>query len=262
VRARIETPDAEAALRVKETIQKALALLPAANNAVRVTTDLGHVDLNATPQALSQIVASITGPMRAGANQTIALNSLKQVGLAMHNYFATHRHLPPRCLTDKQGKPLWSWRVTLLPYLEQQALHSKLRLDQPFDSDANQQLAATKIPPLCEPDLPNALSRIRVPVFPGSLWHGDGPPKSFRDVIDGTANTIAAIHAPAAAAVNWADPQPWVLSEDDPAADVFGDRNEVAILFLDGSARVFTRQDLDNKKLKAMLTCAGREVME
>src|SRR5690606_28158027 len=110
-------------------------------------------------------------------------------------------------------------------------------------------------------DDPNK-TQFRVPVFPGSAWDGEGPPKTFRDITDGSSNTIAVIHAPAEAAVSWADPAEWKISPDDPMKDVFGDREEVEALFFDGSVRTLQRDELDNEKLSAMLTIAGGEVDE
>ena len=118
------------------------------------------------------------------------------------------------------------------------------------------------IPLYCDDPSRGAKTTLRAPVLEGSLWDGDGPPKDFRDVIDGTSNTIAVIDAPEAAAIEWANPQPWIISADDPAADVFGDRDRVTVLMLDGSVRVFTREELDNDKLKAMLTIGGKELIQ
>ena len=46
------------------------------------------------------------------------MNNLKQIGLAMHNYLSAKGTFPARAIRDKDGKPLLSWRVAILPYLE------------------------------------------------------------------------------------------------------------------------------------------------
>ncbi len=76
------------------------------------------------------------------------------------------------------------------------------------------------------------------------------------------SQTIALIDAPLAAAVEWTNPEPWVLSQEDPMSDVFGDRPYVTVLMLDGSVHVFTREELTNEKLKALLTIAGEDPVE
>jgi hypothetical protein len=177
----------------------------------------------------------------------------------MHNYHAVHKHLPAVAIVDQQGKPLLSWRVPLLIYLDQQALYQAIQLDQAFDSDANRVTCGMRVPVFGNVPGQPTKTTYRLPRFPGSLWDGDGAPKRFQNVIDGTANTIAILDAPVADAVAWADPQPWIIDEQDPMSDVFGDRDEVTALMMDGSVRVLTRQEMNNDKLKALLTIAGGE---
>lgn len=60
--------------------------------------------------------------------------------IAIHMYAAEHNgQLPPVYTTDKDGKPLHSWRVLLLPYLDEQLLYENIRLDEPWDSEYNKQ---------------------------------------------------------------------------------------------------------------------------
>src|SRR2546421_12689862 len=60
----------------------------------------------------------------------------------MHGYHDTHKHFPPAALRGKEGKPLLSWRVLLLPYLEQDSLYKEFHLDEPWDSEHNKKLLA------------------------------------------------------------------------------------------------------------------------
>ena len=184
------------------------------------------------------------------------------VGLAMHNYYASENHLPPKYIADENGKPLLSWRVALLPYIEQLAMSRAITRDKAWDDEANLIHSQTLIPLYCDVPARGAKTTLRAPVIAGSLWGGNRPATEFRDVIDGTSNTIAVIDAPEAAAIEWSNPEPWVLSADDPAADVFGGRDHVTMLFLDGSVRVFTREELDNDTLRALLTIAGKEIVQ
>ena len=55
----------------------------------------------------------------------------------MHNYNGTYGRLPPAVVYGEDGKPLHSWRVLLLPFIEQQALYEEFRLDEPWDSPHN-----------------------------------------------------------------------------------------------------------------------------
>src|SRR5260370_4929892 len=67
-------------------------------------------------------------------------NNLKQIGLALHNYNDAYARLPAVANFDKQGKPLLSWRVHLLPFIEQEDLYKEFHLDEPWDSEHNKQL--------------------------------------------------------------------------------------------------------------------------
>ncbi len=80
--------------------------------------------------------------VRGAASRTQSQNNLKQIGLAMHNYHATNNMLPPHATYDKNGKPLLSWRVFILPYIEQQDLYKQFHLDEPWDSEHNKKLLA------------------------------------------------------------------------------------------------------------------------
>ena len=63
----------------------------------------------------------------------------KGILLAFHNYSDTHGALPPLYTVDDEGKPLHSWRVLILPFLDQQDLYNQIRLDEPWDSEYNKQ---------------------------------------------------------------------------------------------------------------------------
>lgn len=76
-------------------------------------------------------------------------NNLKNIGLALHNYHDTYDSLPPVVVTDSDGRPLYSWRVLLLPFLEQQDLYDQFDLSQPWDSETNRPLAES-VPYLLE----------------------------------------------------------------------------------------------------------------
>jgi RNA polymerase sigma factor (sigma-70 family) len=81
----------------------------------------------------------------AAAARRQSLNNLKQIAIAMHNYQDTHGCFPPAAIYGKNGKPLLSWRVLLLPYLEQDNLYRQFHLDEPWDSPHNKKLLETKV---------------------------------------------------------------------------------------------------------------------
>ena len=71
---------------------------------------------------------------RGAARRSVSMNNLKQITLAMHGYHDVHKTFPPAYTTDAAGKPLLSWRVHILPYIERQDLYEQFHLDEPWDS--------------------------------------------------------------------------------------------------------------------------------
>ena len=62
------------------------------------------------------------------------MNKLRQIILAMHNYETADGALPAYANFDADGNPLLSWRVHMLPYLEQNELYNQFKLDEPWNS--------------------------------------------------------------------------------------------------------------------------------
>ncbi|MHC2070922.1 DUF1559 family PulG-like putative transporter [Bremerella sp. T1] len=100
---------------------------------------------------------------REAARRMTCSNHQKQLGLALHNYHDTHRVFPPGVFADGLNDALntpphsMSWMPTLLPFLEQAALHDQL---QPFMESRNSNafpsdLMNTKIEMLMCPSDPN-----------------------------------------------------------------------------------------------------------
>src|SRR2546421_177216 len=67
-------------------------------------------------------------------------NKLKQIGIAFHNHAGTYNSKLPSDILDKSGKPLLSWRVAILPFIEEDNLYKQFKLDEPWDSDHNKKL--------------------------------------------------------------------------------------------------------------------------
>ncbi len=84
-------------------------------------------------------------PSGIATTRTYCKNNLKQIGLALYNYHDEHGMYPPAYLTDDEGKPAHSWRVLLLPFLDQGELFEQYSFDEPWDGPNNSKLAE-KIP--------------------------------------------------------------------------------------------------------------------
>jgi len=67
----------------------------------------------------------------------LATSRFKQNLLAIHDYQDLHDHLPGNAIRNDAGKPLLSWRVAILPFIEEEALYKRFKLDEPWDSPHN-----------------------------------------------------------------------------------------------------------------------------
>ena len=78
----------------------------------------------------------------SAASYSTSEQALRALSDATNGFISEHRAAPPRysILTNKQ--PAHSWRVHLLPFLGEQDLYSKIRLDEPWDSEHNRQFHA------------------------------------------------------------------------------------------------------------------------
>src|SRR5262245_59728137 len=83
-----------------------------------------------------------TWPSSTPAHRRTSQNNLKMVRLAMHNFHDAMGRFPAATAYAKNGKPLLSWRVAILPYIEEDALYRQFKLDEPWDSPHNKKLIA------------------------------------------------------------------------------------------------------------------------
>ncbi len=116
---------------------------------------------------------------------------LGSLHLAMHNYHAVHGHFPPAYLADEDGTPIHSWRVLVLPYMEEQQLYDAYSFDEPWNGPNNIRLAH-KMPKLYHcPSEPKSDSMTDYVVIVGkdTAFPFDQPTSS-EDFRDGCANTI------------------------------------------------------------------------
>jgi hypothetical protein len=134
-----------------------------------------------------------------------AENNLKQMGIAWHNYHDTYNHFPSNEVS-KDGKALLSWRVQLLPYLEEEALYKQFKLDEPWDSDHNKKLV-DKMPKLYSPVRGKAdpgLTFYQVFTGKGGLIKS-GQKLTLAGITDGSSNTLLCVES--AKPVIWTKPE-------------------------------------------------------
>jgi len=197
---------------------------------------------------------------REAARRAQSMNNMKQIGLAFHNYHDVHKKFPGTTNLGPDGKTVHSWRVAILPFLEQKALYEKYRLNEPWDSEHNKKLL-DNMPQVFRS--PNATNDSNFPSYYGltgsSSGLGDGNGEKIRSFTDGTSNSILVVGAKREI--------PWTKPEDipfDPKKKLpeFGGYHPQGFLALlaDGSVR-FISKTIDEAVLKALLTRNGGEVV-
>jgi hypothetical protein len=216
--------------------------------------------------------------VRAAAARMMSGNNLKQITLAAHSYASNNQDkLPPPAIygrVGKESKPLLSWRVELLPYIEQENLYRQFHLDEPWDSPHNIQLLDKMPPTYAAPrGFGNAKPHetyYRIFTGPGTLYSSMvfdpvkgimvmKSPYTIGNVPDGTSNTIFVVEA--------GDPVPWTKPEEltydpkgpiPPLAGVYRDLFMVGLL--DCSIKSVSRS-VKEEHLRAAITAAGGEVL-
>ncbi|QDT91771.1 DUF1559 family PulG-like putative transporter [Gimesia algae] len=205
-------------------------------------------------------------PMTAERYQAVKAR-LKQIGLAMHNFADQNRTFLPSVeehpeYYDENGRLKVSWRVHLLPFLEQKKLYGQFKLDEAWDSPHNALLAKNMPDAFRSPDTPAGSDKTRFRVFEGTREENQqkekapttmfplGTPLGFRDILDGTSNTVMAVEVGPDKAVEWT--KPGGLNIAHPRAE-FGDAARgIPVLIGDGSIICFKR-DIDDVIWKALI---------
>ena len=201
---------------------------------------------------------------REAARRAQCTNNLKQMGLAMLNYESATSAFPKPALTDKDGKPLLSWRVAILPYIEQAGLYNRFHLDEPWDSPHNKELIKEMPTTFVCPSRPNlepGTTTYRVFVGEGALFE-KGKDTRIAQITDGTSNTIMICESNEA--VPWTKPDAELPFDPEAKPSFFGAGSVhpggFNALFADGSAR-FIKITIDLNVFKALITRAGGEVV-
>ena len=102
--------------------------------------DNAHMQSSAVIAILVGMLLPAVSSARKAARCTQSMNNMRQLMLAMLNHESAAGAFPARAIFDKQAKPLLSWRVQMLPYLDQAALYKQFHMDEPWDSEHNRKL--------------------------------------------------------------------------------------------------------------------------
>lgn len=153
---------------------------------------------------------------REAARRSQCKGDLFYLRFAFENYHEAYGCFPPAYVADANGRPMHSWRVLILPFIDQASLYSKYRFDEPWDGPNNRQLA-TRIangdhsPFHCQSDTsergkrdPLMTSYLAV-VGPGTAWQ-EGKCTKSSDIADDPEATLLLVEV-ADSGVHWMEPR-------------------------------------------------------
>jgi hypothetical protein len=223
----------------------------------------------AVAKALGELLAGVQSRRRAEQR----MNNLKQIGLALHNYHDTMGKFPANVYGPK-GELLLSWRVQLLPYLEQDNLYRQFKMDEAWDGPNNKKLIEQmpKVYQAPDRDAPKGVTYYQGFIGPdprkapppkgffGSPWLREGDKNGVRmaDIADGTSNTLAVIEA--GRGVTWSKPDDLPFGGVVPQLGEKGWDRTPALRF-DGSVFMIPT-DLKPERFWPFVTINGGEITE
>jgi len=191
--------------------------------------------------------------VREAAQRSNSMNNLKQIALAMHNYNSTFGAFPAAAICDKKtGKPLLSWRVAILQYIEEEALYKQFKMDEPWDSEHNLKLAK---------NMPKIYFHPKANK-PGDnkthyrLFYGKGAAFELNkttqiiNITDGLSNTLMAVEAEES--VVWTNPNDLAFDPTKALPKMLSIDGKFSAAYCDGSVRTF-KMPIDQEILKLLI---------
>jgi hypothetical protein len=192
--------------------------------------------------------------------------NLKQIGIALQNYHEVNGCFPPAYLADSTGKPMHSWRILILPYLESSSTYGAYNFAEPWDGPRNRRFLDRRPSSYRCPSQgarPLLTSYVMI-VGPGTISPGASS-RSLGDVRDGAGRTILVAEV-ANLDIPWTEPRDldaramsWAI--DDPSRPSLSSPHGTGpgAVFADGTFRRLGGIRLWPDRLRALTTIAGGE---
>ncbi len=193
---------------------------------------------------------------RGAGDRAFNKNQLKSLAQALSLYATTNNNqLPPATICDGGGRPLLSWRVAILPAIDQDNLFRQFNMSEPWDGPNNIKLLPL-MPKSLSPRNQNGESHTPYRVFAGNgaVFEPRGH-SSLSSISDGTSNTFMVVET--YEMVEWTKPE-W-LDVNQPPAMGSGGKGQFSVAMVDGSTRSFP-SEMPKNDLRAWITKSGGEI--
>lgn len=134
--------------------------------------------------------------MKRQRNLVGCRNNAQKIALALQAYCDSYGTYPPPVVKDSTGKPLYSWRVLLLPFLGHAELAKEFNYNEPWDSPENMALVRRMPGVYASPASPDAQGMGETTYMlitgNGTLFPPTGP-LSRKDVTDPANETLLVV---------------------------------------------------------------------
>jgi len=207
-----------------------------------------------------EIAARINEQNQAKAAAASSMNKVKNIATALLAYHKDNGKFPPAATLSKEGKPLLSWRVQILPYLGHNFLYKQFRQNEPWDSEHNKKFIR-RIPPSfreSQENLDKGTTPFQAPVGIATLFTPGGTGTNSIQIINELSNTIMLVKVPEDKTAIWTKPEDWEIDISLPAKDLLkGFTNAIVFACADGEVKAIPLKEAE-EKIKSMLMIDGK----
>jgi hypothetical protein len=193
------------------------------------------------PAGMNEMLKESMEQVRQAANDAADMNRLRQVALAAYNYESAMREMP--FLSDKdQTSADLSWRVRILPYIEEMPMYEQVKRSEGWESSANREFADK---------MPAVFGKNSTSMSDIAFIQPDAPVNTLAKITDGTSNTFMLLQYKAG--------QPWLspknLSVDEAVKLYMGLAEGETLLAAryDGSVQKLAKGDMTEEEFRSAL---------
>jgi len=207
---------------------------------------------------LAALLIPAVQKVRQAAALTQTQNNMKMIGLACHNYHDVYKHFPPPrmgaggVMPDGKARPVaLSWRVAILPYLEQDAMFGAFDTKADWDDPKNAGFLNKRPKIYDSPWKPTAAPNqtpFQVFVGPNTMFPDLDARPRIADVTDGSSNTI--LFAEAQTPVPWSKPADMEFGKQ---VGTLVPADRVLVGMVDGTVRIIDRRQANDEFLRMLI---------